>query len=337
MPTKEQLYLSFLFVSLFITIILTLSFSKPETSEKYMTKETNRIAMLCDSTSLTIDDKKLGNEGIDGIDILPLPPLNNKSIHLEPENWLKLTFNIFKIYSNYDSFIVVQNVENIPYLASALTFMLENLNKPIILTDNKPNHISNAILLATGYSIPEIVVVSNNLFYRGCQTTIIGQKSLISLFPPLGKVINSKIKINEEIILESPKEPLKFIPLNMENKVVKITLFPGITHNYLIGAVKGGNVDGIVLEMKGNEELDKPFLEALKIMLQDGVFIASNSSSEESQKLGIISNLKMTIESIFVKLYFLISNVKKLDLTLLDKLMRINMRGEIKDYKPIKK
>ena len=153
----------------------------------------------------------------------------------------------------------------------------------------------------------------------------------------MGKVINSKIKINEEIILESPKEPLKFIPLNMENKVVKITLFPGITHNYLIGAVKGGNVDGIVLEMKGNEELDKPFLEALKIMLQDGVFIASNSSSDESQKLGIVSNLKMTIESIFVKLYFLISNVKKLDLTLLDKLMRINMRGEIKDYKPIKK
>lgn len=255
------------------------------------------------------------------------------SKEITPKNWNDLADIIYSNYNNYDAFIILHYPETLSYTASSLAFMLENLSKTIIIATNA----ILAVRLAQEYRLPEVVVISDFLILRGCRTKQIKSTFISPSFPPLGKIDDS-IEINKELILKSPTEPFKFLPIEPNKKIMVIKVFPSIN---LYDMVKDQRIFGIVLETynEGDVPTDPNFIETLQGLIKTGTVIVSVSQTmsivEEKgkdnllEKIGVIPCGGMTTESAFAKLYLIMSQLAKYDTKLVSNLMRTNMRGEI--------
>jgi L-asparaginase len=254
------------------------------------------------------------------------PPLN--SANVTPKDWVRIASDISKVYNQYDAFIIVHGVDTLAYTASVLSFMLENLAKPVILTDLK-----NLKVVLRVPNVPEVVVCTEQgTILRGCRTTRVGNKFVSHRYPALGR----DCKINEKLILKPPTEKFNFLPIDPRNMIVVIKVFPGIVLKV------GSETKGIVLETYDNGDIptNKDFLEKLKTMIQEGVIVVSVSTgvaqgvstSDDFKQIGVITGLDMTTEAALAKLHFLISNVsprKKPVRGMFEKLLQFNMRGEV--------
>lgn len=306
--TKEKVYISVLFGALILSIILTLYFSRKSASNNSETYSSSvKIFILYTS----------GGEGEHSLPYDSLkysPPLD--SANVTPKDWVRIATDISKVYNQYDAFIISHGVDTLAYTASALSFMLENLAKPVILTD-----VKDLKMVLRVPNLPEVVVFTEQgTILRGCRTTRIENRFLSPRYPILGR----DCKLNEKVILKLPTEKFNFLPIDPRNSITVIKVFPGIV-------LKTGPVKGIVLETydNGNLPTNKVFLEKIKLMIDDGVVVVGVPNvNRDLQEIGVITGLEMTTEAALAKLYFLISNVKP-EKGVFEKLLKFNMRGEI--------
>lgn len=290
-----------------------------------------------------------------------LPPdrlLDSSS--MTPADWILIAQRIFDNYDDFDGFVVIQGTDTLSYTASALSFMFENLSKPIVITgsqlplknertDAKLNY-GHAVMVA-GYKatdlpkIPEVIVVFADKILRGCRTRKMSASAWTGFespnAPPLGE-IGEHVRIFESQIRPGPAPDLK-VQLNtsLVPDVLDISVYPGLKAQHLRSILSLEDVKGVVLRTygTGNAPDDKEFLKALSdgIKKEDktvvnitqcpqgsvemGLYAASVGLMEE----GVISGLDMTPEAALTKLMVILGSRIGDQIKLQ---MQVNQRGE---------
>jgi L-asparaginase/Glu-tRNA(Gln) amidotransferase subunit D len=323
MLPREKKYILIMIVLLILSIfILILTNQKgSHNSEPYKKKSNKVLVILVGDFSAEVKTDK-------NCDIIEF----NSPLDVSPENWNELAMTIFKMYNEYDAFIILHNPETITYTASALAFMLENLDKTITLGSN----LKLCMNLAKNYSIPEVVICDGERIVRGCRSKKIKNVINSPNYPYLGKN-NEKIELNNEKILSKPTEPLKFLPVDPQKSVIVFKVFPGVDSRYLLGALKEQKVRGIILESYsgGYTPSDPSFAKIVGEAVKKGIIVinvsqnADNVTDKSLEGIGVISGGTITTEACLAKLYLILTNVEGLNQNMARDLMSISMRGEI--------
>lgn len=278
------------------------------------------------------------------------------SANMIPEDWVRVGAYITKNYHRYCGFIILHGTDTMAYTASALSFMLKNLCKPIILTgsqiplselrsDGKDNIIAAAIIAQT-FDIPEVCVYFGDKLYRGCRTKKINASGFNAFASPNFEYLGTtgiKINIRKNLILTTPHKQslLEFVPFSTDINIVSIRMFPGISIN-LIEKILQPPIHGAIIEAYGigNIPENPKLIKVLEEAVKRGVVIAVCSqcllgeiSLEDYKggsllhKCGIINAKDMTIEATLTKMMYLFSTTE--DIKKIKILMEESLRGEL--------
>eukprot|EP01130_Rhizamoeba_saxonica_P003620 TRINITY_DN1511_c0_g1_i1.p1 TRINITY_DN1511_c0_g1~~TRINITY_DN1511_c0_g1_i1.p1 ORF type:complete len:472 (-),score=83.20 TRINITY_DN1511_c0_g1_i1:34-1449(-) len=277
------------------------------------------------------------------------------SSNLGIEHWIKMLEQIEEEYDNYDGFVIVHGTDTMAYTASALSFMIENLSKPVVITGSQVPisidcsdaevNLSGAIHIAAFYHIPEVCILFHNHLIRGNRSTKFDNKAFDAFkspnFPYLA-ALGTGIDISWNYIRPTPSnnEPVIFRKA-MCADVGVLKLFPGIgantIKNFLLPPLKG-----CVLETygAGNGPTDRPeFLEVLKNACDRGVIIVNVSQCSKGMvsdsyesgtaltQIGVLGGADMTCEAALSKLSYLLA--LKFKPERIKALMRLDIRGEL--------
>jgi len=279
------------------------------------------------------------------------------SSNVSPNIWVDIVKKIELHYHHHDGFILIHGTDTMAYTASVLSFMLSNLQKPVILTGaqlpifhprtDAITNLSNAIHIA-GYKyfnlpkVPEVCICFNDDLLRGNRSSKTSTRDFDGFYSPnyenLGW-LKQNISINTKIIYKSSKEPFAIQP-NINTKVVNVTIFPGYDPNIISTLIEKKEVTGIVLRSFGSGNI--PSTLAWKKMLElsnemkipvlvvtqcpyGEVNIGLYESSIYLKYPNIISGRDITTEAALTKMMWLLDNFSYEEtLQYLDK----NIRGE---------
>ena len=222
------------------------------------------------------------------------PPMDSSD--MEPDMWRKLVRIIHENYDRYHGFVILHGTDTMAYTASALSFMLENLSKPVILTgsqlpigtlrtDGKENLITAIEIAAAKHPdgtpiVPEVCIFFENELMRGNRTTKINAENFNAFrsfnYPALAKA-GIHIRYNEHIIRRpDPARPMKPHYL-FDTNVVVLTLFPGIQESIIDSVLHVPGLKAVVLKTfgSGNAPQKEWFIRQLKDATERGIVIVN--------------------------------------------------------------
>lgn len=259
------------------------------------------------------------------------------SSNMTPKVWQSLASEIYKNYIHYDGFVVLHGSDTMAFTASALSFMLQGLKKPIILTgsqlpidslrtDGKENLITAIEIAAIQKNkiplIQEVAIYFEDNLYRGNRTSKINAEDFEAFesynYPKLAEV-GVRIKINERVLYRSNLTEVE-LNTNFNDSVLVIKLFPGINKKTIQHLLNTPNLKGVVLESfgAGNTVSENWFLNELKNAINNGIIIFNVSqclggmveqglyeTSSGLKKIGVIGGGDITTEAAICKLMYL--------------------------------
>ena len=260
------------------------------------------------------------------------------SSNMNPAHWVRLAEIIERNYDNFDGFVVLHGSDTMSYSASALSFMLEHLAKPVIFTgsqlpigdlrtDAKENLIT-AIQIAslqdgTAALIKEVGLYFEYKLYRANRTTKINAEhfeAFASLnYPPLAES-GVNLKVHRHLLFQ-PKEQALNVRKNLEDHIALIKLFPGINEHTLRCMTSSTSLKAIILETfgAGNAPTTDWFIQWIAELQQEGkliinvtqcsggsVMLGQYETSEHLRRMKVISGKDITTESAIAKSMYLL-------------------------------
>ena len=285
-------------------------------------------------------------------------PIDSSNMNIS--SWQKIANIIEENYSNFDGFVVLHGSDTMSYSASALSFMLENLAKPVIFTgsqlpigdlrtDAKENLIT-AIQVASLQEnnkpvIQEVCLYFEYKLYRGNRTTKISAEHFNAFtspnFPELAES-GVHLKVNTDLVLTANSNINLQVHTDFDDNVALLKLFPGMNEKVLNAFFAIPNLKGIVLETygSGNAPTEKWFVEALALAIKKGIHIinvtqcsggsvamGNYETSAQLKNIGVISGEDITTEAAITKLMYLLG--KKVQSSEFKKQFETAIRGEM--------
>jgi L-asparaginase len=282
------------------------------------------------------------------------------SSDMNPKKWTEIAVIIENNYTQFDGFVVLHGSDTMSYSASALSFMLENLSKPVIFTgsqlpigdlrtDAKENLIT-AIQIASLQQdgkpvIREVCLYFEYKLYRGNRTTKINSENFNAFISPnYPTLIESGVhlKTYPELFLTKTRVKKIKIHKNLDNAVAIIKIFPGISETVLAAIFEISQLKGIVLETygAGNAPTEEWFLSLLKNGITRGLQIVNVTqcsigsvtmgkyeTSTAMKEIGVISGKDITTEAAITKLMYLLA--QNISQDVFKTIFETSLRGEL--------
>lgn len=285
--------------------------------------------------------------------VLEYDPLLD-SANMTMTHWIKIATDIEVNYELFDAFIILHGTDTMAYTASALSFMLENLGKTVIITGSQVpisevrndavDNLLGALTIAGHFVLPEVGLYFDHHLFRGNRSTKIDAVRFDAFDSPNLRPLVS-VNIHIDVSWTDVFRPTAIACFRahkaMNPNVATLRLFPGITES-TVKAFLQPPIQGVVLETygAGNAPNNRPeILEAFKKASERGVVIvnctqcrrglvsAAYATGKALLAVGVIPGSDMTPECALTKLSYLLS--KGCSPTEVSKLMTANLRGEL--------
>ena len=281
------------------------------------------------------------------------------SSDMKPEHWIRLAKRVYDGYAHYDGFVILHGSDTMAYSASALSFLLQNLSKPVIFTgsqlpigitrsDARENLLTALEIALTRRQdnlamIPEVAVYFEYDLFRGNRIHKISTEDFEAFqslnYPKLAEA-GVHIKFNEAYI-DSPAKDSLIIYDKMISDIGVLTVFPGMMPDFVRSVVENTNLRGLVIRSfgSGNAPTDPWFLKMVHEAIDRGVKVVNISqcdgggviqgkyeASRHLRDMGVISGGNMTFEAGLTKMMFLLANFPHEKFA---ELYQTNLRGEL--------
>lgn len=281
------------------------------------------------------------------------------SSDMQPSVWIEIAKLIEKNYDKVDGFVILHGSDTMSFTASALSFMLENLSKPVILTgsqlpigtirtDGKENLITAIEIAASKEKkksiVSEVCIYFEFQLYRGNRTHKFNAEQFqafqTSNYPVLAEA-GVNLKYNKAALKKANTKKLK-IHTSLNPNIAILKVFPGITPNVVESIVNAKGLKGIILETfgSGNASTQKWFIDSIKKAIDKGIVVLNvtqcnagkveqgkYATSAAFKKIGVIGGADITSEAAVAKLMFVLgSSSSKKEI---EKSLKTDLRGEI--------
>ncbi|XP_023561438.1 60 kDa lysophospholipase isoform X2 [Octodon degus] len=285
--------------------------------------------------------------------VLQCQPLLDSS-DMTITEWVEIAQTIERYYEQYHGFVVIHGTDTMAFAASVLSFALENLHKPVILTgaqvpiyalwsDSREN-LLGALLMAGQYVIPEVCLFIQNQLFRGNRVTKVDTRRFGAFsspnLPPLA-TMDADVTVAQDLVRTANGKDALVVHSSMERNVGILRLYPGIPAS-LVRAFLQPPLKGVVMETfgSGNAPTKPDLLQELQAAAERGLIIVNCShclwgpvtpgyaSGLAEAGASIVSGFDMTSEAALAKLSFVLGQ-PGLSLGHRKKLLGKDLRGEM--------
>ncbi|KAK4862343.1 hypothetical protein LT330_003481 [Penicillium expansum] len=275
------------------------------------------------------------------------------------KEWTDIAEIIFCNYGLFDGFVVLHGTDTLAYTSSALSFMLRNLGKPVILTgaqvpmrelqSDALHNLLGSLVIAGHFKIPEVCLYFNNRLLRGNRSTKTSASEFAAFdspnYPPLAVTLSSGTNVAWDLV-RKPKETESFSLQKVldTRHVACLRLFPGIRPEMVNAVLKMEGLRGLVLETFGPGSAplspDRALIKALACAVDEGIVIISVSqclngsvnpvydSVASLSNAGIVAGLDMTTEAAMTKLAYLFALPNSTTRSVAEGMVK-SLRGEL--------
>ncbi len=293
--------------------------------------------------------------------VTSLPELIDSS-NMKPAIWIQIAEKIVENYANYDGFVILHGTDTMAYTASAISFLLQGLTKPVIFTgaqlpvgairNDARRNLVTSIEIASAKDnqlaiVPEVSIFFNDVLLRGNRARKVESSQFDAFqsfnYPPLAKV-GIHVKYDLQNILSPPPIFRPTLPLQLNENIGILKLYPGISQKMMESILDTENLKGIVLETygAGNAPTSQWFLDTLTKALEKNIIVYNVSqclggkvqqgryaTGTKLKEMGLIGASDMTTEAAITKMMYLLA--QNLPENELKKQLSLSLCGEMSE------